>query len=252
MISKSIIKLTKSLAKKKYRLKEQLFLAEGDKIVLEVLNSKYSVAQLIATEKFLAENEKYAQQADKIITASPEDIKKASLLKHPQNSIALCRLPEKPQFSLEFDGFSFYLDGIQDPGNLGTILRTCDWFAVSRIFCSKDTADTFNPKVIQASMGSFCRVTVIPVEISKLITDSKPVIYGTFLEGKNIYDIDLPIGNSLVILGNEGKGIRVETTALISEKIHIPSFSKQKNGPESLNVGVTAGIICSEFKRRTR
>lgn len=255
MISKSIIKLTKSLAKKKYRLKEGLFLAEGDKTVLEVLNSKYSVAQLFATEKFMDENEQLIQKADKITIAGPDEIKRASLLQHPQNSFALCKLPGTKQFSSEVSGFSFYLDGLQDPGNLGTILRTCDWFGISRIFCSQDTTDVYNPKVIQASMGSFCRVNVIPVELKELlptIINTKTIVFGTFLEGKNIYDMEFPAGNSIIIMGNEGKGIRKETEAFINEKILIPSFSEDKSRAESLNVAVAAGIICSEFKRRIR
>ena len=254
MISKSIIKLTKSLAKKKYRLKEKLFLAEGDKIVKEVLSSNYSIAELFATEKYINENEHLIQKADKITIVGWNEIKKANLLQHPQNSFALCKLPIKEQqFSSKIDGFSFYFDGIQDPGNLGTIIRTCDWFGVSNVFCSKDTADVYNPKVIQASMGSFCRVNVTPValkEFSQKIIETNTVVLGTFLEGKSIYDMEFSIGNTIVIMGNEGSGIRKEAEKLVDKKILIPSFSKTKGRAESLNVAVSAGIICSEFKRR--
>ena len=253
MISKSIIKLIKSLAKKKYRLKENLFLAEGDKVVSEVLKSEFIVRHLIATEEFLLKHEITATKSNHIITAKPEEIKKSSLLQNPQNSIAICELPVKPQLKNNLNDLVFYLDGIRDPGNLGTILRTCDWFGVKNVFCSPDTVDLYNPKVIQASMGSFCRVKLFPADtalIAELLNQSGVTVYGTFMESESIYAENLD-KNALVILGNEGKGIRSEIEKLINRKISIPSFSSMETRAESLNVAVAAGIICSEFRRKS-
>lgn len=253
MISKSIIKLIKSLNKKKYRIKEKLFLAEGDKIILEVLNSGFTVQTLIATEDFIDQNTNLANRAEQLIQTEKEQIKKAGFLQSPPNSIAICTLPQKPDLPHKIDKLSFYLDGIQDPGNLGTIIRTCDWYGIQNIFTSTDTADVFNPKVIQASMGSFCRVNVIPVDIQlleNLIQQSKLPVYGAFMDGKNIYSENL-VQEALIILGNEGSGIREEAAKLVTNKISIPTFSENANTAESLNVAIAAAIICSEFKRRT-
>lgn len=253
MISKSIIKLTKSLVKKKYRLKENLFLAEGDKSVTEVLASDFKVRYLIATKEYLLNHELPTQITGSIIEATPEEIKRASLLQNPQNSIAICELPGKSELPDDLNDLIFYLDGIQDPGNLGTILRTCDWFGVKKVFCSTDTVDLYNPKVIQASMGSFCRVNLYPVDtelLGKVLRQTEITVYGTFMEGINIYSEKLS-KTALVILGNEGQGIREEAVNLVNRKISIPSFSPGGNGAESLNVAVAAGIICSEFKRKS-
>lgn len=250
MISKSKQKLIKSLGKKKYRIKENLFLTEGDKNVTEVLNSAYTVRELFATDDFLRQYKEAAQNAKTVTVAIPEEIKKASLLQNPQNCLALCEIPEQENSIAKPEGLAFYLDGIQDPGNLGTIIRTCDWFGITTVFCSQDTVDVYNPKVIQATMGSFCRVRIIETDTEKLtefIHATKIPVYGTFMEGRNIYSENLP-ENALVILGNEGSGVRPETEKMITKKISIPSFSKSR--AESLNVAIAAGIICSEFKRR--
>lgn len=249
MLSKNTIKLIKSLAHKKYRQKRQLFLVEGDKNVLEVLHSKIEVQSVFATSAFLKEHADLVKKAGKTDEATTEEIKKASLLKSPQNALALCTLPEKTPLPENMDSFSFYLDGIQDPGNLGTIIRTCDWFGIKNLYCSEDTADVFNPKVIQAAMGSFTRLKIHYAdfsEIRKIANNSGVKILGAFMEGANIYKSQLP-RNALVVLGNEGQGIRKEVEQSIDQKISIPRFLNNK--PESLNVAVSAAIICSEFKR---
>jgi len=250
MISKNTIKLIKSLALKKYRQKHRLFLVEGDKNVLEVLDSSLKVESLYATSGFLQEYESSVKKAKKVYEATAEEIKKTSLLKSPQNSLAICFLPETKDLPAKLDSFTLYLDGIQDPGNLGTIIRTCDWFGVHNLYCSEDTADVFNPKVIQAAMGSFTRVQIHYtdfIEVEKIANASSVKIFGTFMNGSNIYNSRLP-ENALVVLGNEGKGIRKEAENGIDQKISIPRFGNN-NKPESLNVAVSAAIICSEFKR---
>ena len=254
MISKSTIKLIKSLAIKKYRIKEKLFLVEGDKNVLEVLHSKYIVTQLFATKTFITENLESLINAKQTVELIPEEIKKASLLQNPQNCFAVCTLPSTPELPGKLKrNLSLYLDGIQDPGNLGTIIRICDWFGIDHLFCSPDTSDLYNPKVIQASMGSFCRVNVYytPFEpLGKLANDSKIPIYGAFLNGKNIYTEKLP-NQALLVVGNEGKGIRGTVEEQITKKIMIPGLAHIKNSAESLNVSVATGIICGEFKRQS-
>ncbi len=252
MIGKNKLKLIKSLAQKKYRLKEQSFLAEGDKIVLEILESEIKVKELFATPDFLSENKKHICNAAQVIESTSAEIKKASLLQQPQNCLAICQLPSQPQLPPKPEGFFLFLDGIQDPGNLGTIIRTCDWFGIKYLFCSPDTADAFNPKVIQASMGSFTRVKTIFIpfdELSVHLKKSEIPVYGTFLEGKNIYTENLP-DNALIVLGNEGRGIRNEVADKISFPLNIPSFNPSEKKAESLNVAVTAAIICNEFTRK--
>ncbi len=249
MISKNKIKLIKSLAQKKFRQREQLFLVEGDKMVAEVLNSGFRVTDLFATPEFLNAHKPLTGRAENFHEAEAEEIKKASLLKTPQNCLALCRLQPPAELPAHFSGFALYLDGIQDPGNLGTIVRTCDWFGMDYLFCSPDTADVFSPKVIQASMGSFCRIKTIYIpfnELAEWAEQNQTPVYGTFLKGESLYDANLP-GKALVVLGNEGRGIRSEVANTIRFKLSIPSFSKKKPGPESLNVALSAAIICSEF-----
>lgn len=253
MIGKNTIKLIKSLGDKKNRNIEKLFLVEGDKTVPEVLNSKFKVAKLFATSDFLKMNQHYIHNADQIIEVSKGEIEKASLMKTPQNCLALCSLPDLKQLPDKPEpGLMIFLDEIQDPGNLGTIIRICDWFGVKQLFCSPDTADVFNPKVIQASMGSFCRIdlwysTFNP--IYEIVAQSNFTVTGAFLDGKDIYKESLS-QNSLLVLGNEGKGISKDITNLIQQKIKIPSYSDSAEKAESLNVAMAAAIICAEYKRQ--
>jgi RNA methyltransferase, TrmH family len=253
MIGKSTTKRIKSLALKKYRQKEKLFLVEGDKNVLEVLHSSYLVEQLLATENFLSENSDETKLAKQISEVTVDEIKKVSLLKNPQNSLAICTLPaEKPLPTKLEEDLSLYLDGIQDPGNLGTLIRICDWFGISQLFCSPDTADLYNPKVIQSSMGSFCRVNVWSSPFETLLCvaqDSNTPVFGAFLNGKSIYTEKLP-SRALLVVGNEGNGIRESVEKSIEHKITIPGFAQNNNAAESLNAAVATGIIFAEFKRQ--
>lgn len=252
MIGKKKINQIKSLAQKKARHKDQLFLVEGDKTILDVLQSSLRVKELLATESFVLEHEQHLHRVEKVTVTSINDIKKASLLKSPQNSLAVCHLPPAALIPLKLSGINFYLDGIQDPGNLGTIIRICDWFGIEYLFCSPDTADIYNPKVIQSSMGSFCRIKTIYApfsDISFLASRSKIPVFGTFMEGKSLYSLKLP-SDALIVMGNEGNGIRPEVTEKITNKLNIPSFNIGKARAESLNVAVAAGIIGSEFRRQ--
>ena len=253
MISKSTIKLIKSLALKKIRIKENIFLVEGDKNVIEVLDSKYTVEKLFTTNLFYSKNESVCKKANYIDFIEPEDLQKASLLKNPQNCLAICSLPKESEFPEKLkNNLSIYLDEIQDPGNLGTIIRICDWFNIEYLFCSPNTADYFNPKVIQASMGSFSRIncfTTTFTKVKQLAEDAEVPIYGAFLNGENVYGKNLP-QKAILVVGNEGNGIKKILKNEITEKIKIPSFSTNNEGAESLNVSVATAIICSEFKRK--
>ena len=253
MISKNSIKLIKSLDLKKIRVKENLFLVEGDKNVSEVLDSKFKVEKLFVTNNFLLDNKSKLKNIAQVTEVTREDINRASLLKSPQNSIALCELPPEKNLPEKMDSTLWiYLDEIQDPGNLGTIIRICDWFGVENLFCSLKTADLYNPKVIQASMGSFCRVEVFYTPfntVAGLAAKSGIPVYGAFLEGENIYTEKLP-KRALLVMGNEGNGISPDIEAKIEKKIKIAEFNQNLKSAESLNVSVATAIICSEFKRQ--
>ena len=253
MIGKNTIKRLNSLSLKKYRNKEKLFLVEGDKRVSEILQSSYSVSQLFCTTAFEAQLPKGPGALPKTTWVSPEELKKISRLKTPQNSLALCHIPEQQAMPHALHApLSLYLDGIQDPGNLGTIIRLCDWFGIRQLFCSPDTVDAYNPKVIQASMGSFMRVSMHPCspeELAETAKNAGAVIYGAFMEGENVYQSTLA-EKAILVMGNEGNGIGAEAQQIIDQRISIPRFSETTTRAESLNVSVATAILCSEFKRR--
>ncbi len=248
MISKNTIKLIKSLAHKKFRLKEKLFLVEGDKNVAEVLNSEFQVEELFATKEFLLINEAAITKAKSILEVSKIEIDRASFLKNPQKSLALCVLPDNINLSETINQLAIYLDGIQDPGNLGTIIRICDWFGVHQLYCSPDTVDMFNPKVIQATMGSFCRIQAQKATFDEIVQQVKMSgvpVFGAYMDGNSIYKEQFP-KKALLVMGNEGNGIRPGLEQFIERKISIPQFTP---GAESLNVAIATAIICSEFRR---
>jgi RNA methyltransferase, TrmH family len=254
MISKNSIKLINSLANKKNRIKENLFLVEGDKMVAEVLESKFVVEKLYATSSFIFKNKPKIKNEKVVTEVTREDIEKASLMKNPQNSIALCALPAEKELPTKIDSdLSIFLDEIQDPGNLGTIIRICDWFGIEHLFCSPKTADLYNPKVIQSSMGSFCRVNVWPTAfepVIELASKSEMKILGAFLDGENIYKQYFS-SRILLVMGNEGNGISPEIEKMVDKRIKIPEFNENPKSAESLNVSVATAIVCSEIKRQT-
>ncbi len=252
MIGKNTIKLIKSLAIKKYRWKEGLFLVEGDKMVSEVLQSKLKIKELIITPDFSPISEKESKNIEHISRVEFKALKQASLLKNPQNSMAICRIPLRKELPAKLNtGLSVFLDGIQDPGNLGTIIRICDWFGIDCMFASTDTVDLYNPKVIQASMGSFNRMNYFECDFDRvraIADNSNMPIFGAFMNGQNIYGENLP-ENALLVMGNEGNGIRKGVEEMVDHRISIPNLSTHISRAESLNVAVATAIICSEFKR---
>lgn len=254
MLSKNKIKYIQSLSRKKIRDLEHTFLAEGNKMVLEAISSGLPIKLIAATPAFIQENTIPDSAAAELITCDQAELNKASLLKNPQQALAIVQMRDNKFQLMECtQQFLLAMDSIQDPGNLGTIIRIADWFGIEHILCSKTTVDCYNPKVIQASMGAIFRVKMHYCDLQKILseaTTNQLPVYGTFLEGKNIYQSQLS-SNGILVMGNEGHGISKEIAQLIENKIHIPSFQPGTSGSESLNVATATAICCSEFKRRT-
>lgn len=237
MLTNHFIKIIQGLDKKKFRQKYNLFLVEGNKIIEELKNSSFSVKKIFSIKPDELDFPEHL-----ITQISPQELKKISHLQHPKNSLALCEIQNT---ILKNSPIQLVLDGIQDPGNLGTIIRLADWFGIEQIICSEDTVDFYNPKVIQATMGSFTRVNVIYQNTEMLLQNSDRPILGTDMVGENLYKTDFPESFYLV-LGNEGNGIRPEIKQIIDKNITIPRFGTIQS-TESLNVSMAAGIILGQI-----
>ena len=252
MLSKQITKIVQNLEKKKFREKYNLFKVEGDKLVEELLRSKLNIHSIIAMPEWIAEN-KIEQTNVNLIEVNQREISMISNFQSSPQVIALVETPDYSSQPAEINQvLSIALNGIQDPGNLGTILRVADWFGIRQIFCDNNCVDAYNPKCIQASMGAIFRVTPYSVDLPQLLEKAKKEnipIFGTFLAGDNIYSSNLA-SKGIIIMGNEGSGISEEIEKQVDYKLTIPSFAQNEFATESLNVGVATGIILSEFKRR--
>lgn len=242
MLSKSQIKLINSLQQKKYRDKHGLFIVEGKKSVVEFLDSKFELEYLFFTEGL---GNKVKTESKKEFLISTSELKKISALKNPNKILAVFKTPKSKL--IKENGLILALDNIQDPGNLGTIIRLCDWFGVTQLICSKNTVDFLNPKVVQASMGSLTRVNVIYTNLDFFLDNTSLPIFATLLKGENIYKKELP-KNAIIIMGNEGSGVSDPILNFASELINIPHFGETKQ-TESLNVASATAIVLSEFKR---
>ena len=248
MLSKNKIKFIQSLEKKKFRNESACFLAEGNKLVADIL-------PFFECECLIAKTSWLATQGDicvkELILAEEGDIEKVSLLKTPQDVLAVFRQPHHVLNNDALkDELSLVLDGIQDPGNMGTIIRLADWFGIKRLICSPDTADVYNPKTVQASMGAIARVQVFYQSLPDWLHEMEGIpVYGTFLEGNNIYTESLS-SSGLIVMGNEGKGISSSVEKRITEKLYIPNYPPAAQSSESLNVAVATAIVCSEFRRK--
>lgn len=240
MLSNNVIKIITSLGSKKYRQKYNLFVVEGVKNIGEVIKSSIKVKELFITEDLWPE-----EKSIKKTMIDDKDLKKISYLTTPNVGLALCELPENPILN-DFEGLAIALDDIRDPGNLGTIVRLADWFGVEHIFCTKESVDLYNPKVIMSTMGSFSRVNVHYIDLKEYLKNYNGNIFGTFMEGESIYENQLP-QNGILVMGNEANGISKEIENLTSHKISIPFFGKKGN-TESLNVAVATSVILGEFK----
>ncbi|AZA98465.1 RNA methyltransferase [Chryseobacterium joostei] len=238
MLTAHTIKVLQSLDKKKFRQKYNLFLVEGNKIICELFNSNFKVKEILSTDP-----QKLDRTDIPVTHISENELKKISFLKTPKDSVAVCYLAEEETW--EDKNIQLVLDGIQDPGNLGTIIRLADWFGIEQIICSEDTVDFYNPKVIQATMGSFTRVNMVYTDLVEYLSKTENVNIGTDMDGENLYTFDKPEKINL-ILGNEGNGMRPETEKLLQKCITIPRFGKAQS-TESLNVSMAAGIILGQL-----
>jgi len=247
MLSKSQISLLKSLHHKKFRSGHGAFLVEGYKSVNEFINSAYHIEVIYHTP---AIDPKLLNLSRKMNfnEISLNDLEKISTLKTPQDIIAMVKIPEQPVLDeSELKGkFSLVLDGIQDPGNMGTIIRTADWFGIQHIICSDNTVDIYNPKVVQATMGSLAHLNVYYTDLETFLPEIKLPIFGALLNGENIYQTNFGT-EGLLVMGNEGNGIRLEIIKLIQHSVAIPGAGKA----ESLNVGIATAIFCSEISRNS-
>jgi RNA methyltransferase, TrmH family len=254
MLSKNNAKYIVSLQKKKVRYEEKMFVIEGDKLVTEFLLAKIPVKMLIAKPEFLnslsADMKKYASEVEDV---SYEELKHISTLKTPHNALAVVPVPDRILDAGDIlKDLTVALDFIQDPGNLGTIIRAAAWFGIKNIVCSPECVDVYNPKVIQASMGAILHVNVYYSDLKELVVlacEKKIPVFGTILEGKSIYDHKLD-KNGVILLGNESNGISEVLIPYITDKIMIPGVGKAIPGIESLNVGMAASIVFSEFIRK--
>jgi TrmH family RNA methyltransferase len=258
MISSARSKLLRSLQHKKFRDQHRLFLVEGEKMVLEltsrISDQRFRVREIFATPGWLEGNQGKLQVPEfEVIEATPAEIKKVSTLVSPQAVIALVYMPDP---TLEMEELVrepvLAFEAIRDPGNLGTILRTADWFGLSQVVCTPDSTDVFNPKVVQSTMGAYARVKVHYRDLADLLKSdamkSKPV-YGTFLQGENIYEATLDPA-PLILFGNESHGLSDRLNPFIHRRLSIPSFSTSGKGSESLNLASSVAVVCSELKRR--
>lgn len=248
MLSKNKLKYIRSLELKKNRKEERVFVAEGHKLVGDLLNH-FPCRLLIATSYWLEKNHRVP--AYETIEVTQEELSRASLQKTPQEVLAVF---EQPAYELNPEvirsSLCLALDDVQDPGNLGTIIRLADWFGIEHIFCSIGTADVYNPKTVQATMGALARVKVHYCSLPQLIEGLPDApVYGTFLNGNAIYTESLS-DHGLIVMGNEGKGISPEVAKLINKKLYIPNYPQERETSESLNVAIATAVICSEFRRR--
>ena len=249
MLSKNQIKWVHSLELKKNRRKDGLFVAEGPKVVGDLLRAGYVARSIFSTTE---------RPNAQLIT--DDELRKLSFLQHPQEVLAVFETPHNSSlFTLHGEAdsslftlnssLSLALDGVQDPGNLGTIIRIADWFGIQTIYCSEDTADCYNPKVVQATMGSLAHVHIIYNDLEALLQSVHCPIYGTLLDGQNIYQQQLS-NEGIIVMGNEGNGISPAIRQLVTHKLLIPNYNTAGETAESLNVAIATAITCAEFRRR--
>ena len=249
-LTNNLRKLIKSLGEARHRKEYGLFVAEGAKCVFETINS-FRCRHLFATQKWIDENKKLAANHDFTIV-STADIERMSQLRSPQPVIAVYEIPKLHFAIADIESkLIIALDRIQDPGNLGTIMRIADWYGIDTIIASTDTVDVYNPKVVQATMGGIARVSVYYVNLPETLAEirTKMPVYGTSLSGKNIYSTILE-SKGVIVMGNEGNGISSEVDKCLTHKIFLPSFPENAERVESLNVSMATAVTVAEFRRR--
>lgn len=249
MISKAKVKYIRSLEQKKYRRQEGVFVAEGPKVVGDIL-AEHPARMLVATKEWIRCNKERGFACDEFIEVDEETLRKLSFLQHPQDVLAVFDQWETGKAVVPEGELLLALDGVQDPGNLGTIIRIADWFGIQHIYCSPDTADAYSPKVVQATMGSIARVEVVYTDLNQLATrlpEGTPV-YGTVLDGEDLYSTPLT-PHGLLVMGNEGKGISARMASRLTHRLLIPPYPAGRATADSLNVAIATAICCAEFRR---
>ena len=245
-MTKAEIQFVRSLADKRVRDEERLFVAEGDKLIGEILQSGLRVRSLYAVEGH------FEGRAERVTV---KEMERLTQLKTASTSLAVVEQPRhRTPLAASAERLSIALDGVQNPGNLGTIIRLADWFGVEDIYCSEDTADCFNPKVVQATMGAILRVRVHYLPLAEFLrrsAESGVAVYGTMLNGEDIYGAELR-QSGLIVMGNEGRGVSAACAESFTHRLLIPAYPPERQGSESLNVAMATGIVCAEFRRRTR
>ncbi len=273
MLSKNQLKLVRSLELKKNRKKEGLFVAEGPKVVGDLLRAGYVPHSIFMVQgsEFRVQGSGAKVQGSRAkvqgssFLVTDDELRKLSFLQHPQEVLALFEIPSPgslpfreglgvgspPSLQGGVGGrpLALALDGIQDPGNLGTIIRIADWFGIATIYCSEDTADCYNPKVVQATMGSLAHINIVYTNLEALLRQYDGPIYGTLLDGQNIYQQELS-SEGIIVMGNEGNGISPAIRQLVTHKLLIPNYNPSSETAESLNVAIATAITCAEFRRR--
>ena len=255
MLSKSKIKLIRSLEQKKYRAQHGLFVVEGDKTVREILGSSLTAECLLAKAEWLNQiPADLLTKAHEIIEVDDKELSQISFLKTPNQAMSLVCIPKYPLDPAELTGeLSLFLDRVRDPGNLGTMIRLADWFGIRHVLCGPECADPFNPKTVQSTMGAIIRVKTHQADVDffrQLKTcDPNIPVYGTFLAGENLYNTPLS-SKGIIVMGNESQGISDEVAQYVNRRLLIPSYPPGESGSESLNVATAAAIVCAEFRRR--
>lgn len=240
MLSKNQIKFINRLGQKKFRFQDGYFMVEGIKTINELLQSHFELHQLYTTESFNID-----AKTENLI--SETDLKRISFLKTPNRALAVFKIPEpKP---INYTNLILALDDVRDPGNLGTIIRLCDWFGIKDLVCSKQTVDCYNPKVLQATMGSISRVNINYIDLDVFLKEAQKPIFGAFMDGENVYNTALP-KEGILIMGNEANGISKTIEEMVTKRIAIPRFGDLQ-ATESLNVATATAVLLSEFKRGT-
>jgi TrmH family RNA methyltransferase len=246
MLSKNTLKFIKSLQQKKFRKQEQAFFVEGRKNVTELLHSDFEISHLIFTEKFAMDNHHLIPSSKvQLYEVSQKTLEMTGTFQSNDSALAVAKIKENIDFELESNEWAIALDDVRDPGNLGSIFRIADWYGISKILLSNESADFYNPKVLHASMGSFTRVKFYYTDLSTYLPKVTNPIFGAFLDGVNLYDVEFQEGG-VIIMGNESNGISPDVSQHVSQKITIPRFGHA----ESLNVAIATSIICDNVKRQ--
>ena len=245
MLSKNTVKFIKSLQQKKFRKQENAFFVEGNKNVTELLGSDFKVTHLLYTSKFAESHSKLIASAGaELYEVNAKTLQSIGSFITNDSALAVAEMKSNTAFNLEQTDLAIALDDVRDPGNLGTIIRIADWYGIKKLILSEETADFYNPKVLNSSMGSFTRVDFFYTDLQKFLSGTQLPVYGAFLEGTNIHQLKLE-AEGIILMGNESKGISAKLAPLVTQKLTIPSFGEA----ESLNVAVATAVICDNFRR---